>query len=148
MLKDLITEDCIECAVPLTSKKRVLEEIAHLAARKYTELDQHILLDSLMEREKMSSTGIGNGIAIPHGRLSHTERAQAVILTTEQAIDFDAIDKRPVDIFIALFVPEASCKEHLVTLQSIAQLLQQSDVLKFIRQCQNPHQLFEFIQQH
>jgi PTS system nitrogen regulatory IIA component len=148
MLKDLITEDCIECAVPLTSKKRVLEEIAQLAAHKYAELDQHILLDSLMEREKMSSTGIGNGIAIPHGRLKNTERAQAVIVTTAQAIDFDAIDKRPVDTFIALFVPEASCKEHLVTLQSIAQLLQQSDVLKFIRQCQNPHQLFEYIQQH
>ena len=68
----------------------------------------------------MGSTGIGNGIAIPHGRLSKCKIVVAVVVTTETPINFDAIDNRPVDIFIALFVPEDACKEHLTTLQSIA----------------------------
>ena len=103
-LLDILSEDCTLCAVPATSKKRLLEQLSAVAAHKITELNQQDLLDSLMLREKLGSTGIGNGIAIPHGRLSKSSQVIAVLITTEQAIEFDAIDKRPVDIFIGLFV--------------------------------------------
>ena len=145
-LQEILTLDCTRCSVPINSKKRILEEICSLAANKITDIDQHQLLDSLMEREKMGSTGIGNGIAIPHGRLSNAQQVVAVLITTEQAISFDAIDNRAVDIFIALFVPENCCNEHLSTLQSIAKLFSNKNNSKQIRKAQTNEQLFKLIE--
>ncbi len=144
-LQEILTLDCTSCAVPATSKKRILEQICQLAANEVGEIDPSDLLDSLLDREKMGSTGIGNGIAIPHGRLPNTNKAVAVLLTTEQAIDFDAIDNRGVDVFISLFVPENSCREHLETLQSIAKLFSNKNIIKQVRRCSNDKQLFELI---
>ena len=146
-LQNILTVDCTLCAAPLSSKKRIFERLCELAAHKIPELTKHDLLDSLLAREKMGSTGIGNGIAIPHGRLTKSEQAVAVLITTEQAIPFDAIDNRPVDIFIALFVPENSCQEHLSTLQSIAKFFSQKQTLKQVRKCQSNEQLFELVNQ-
>ena len=95
----------------------------------------------------MGSTGIGNGIAIPHGRLSETNQVVAVLLTTQEPIDFDAIDNRPVDVFVALFVPESACKDHLSTLQSIAQLFTNKQTSKKVRKCTESEQLFQLIQE-
>jgi len=111
-LQDILTLDCTECAVPVSSKKRIFETLCQLAANEIGERDNGTLLESLLNREKMGSTGIGNGIAIPHGKLANTNKAVAVLLTTEQAIDFDAIDNKPVDIFICLFVPQDSTQAH------------------------------------
>jgi PTS system nitrogen regulatory IIA component len=144
-LQNIITPDCTLCAVPGSSKKRVLEKICTLAASKITDLTEHELLESLMGRERMGSTGIGNGIAIPHGRLENSEKVVAVVVTTETPIAFDAIDNRPVDIFVALFVPSESCKEHLSTLQSIAQLFSDKTITKQVRKCQSDEQLFSLI---
>ena len=121
-IQAIVSLDCTECAVQCNSKKRILEIIADIAAKNNADIDQATVLNSLLARERMGRTGIGNGIAIPHGRLINTDKAVAVFLTTEQAIDFDAIDNKPVDIFICLFVPENSTQEHLGTLQSIAKL--------------------------
>jgi len=145
-LQDILTQDSTCCCVSINSKKRILEKICSLAVNKIPDLDQHQLLDSLMEREKMGSTGIGSGIAIPHGRLNNTQQVVAVLITTEQAIGFDAIDNRAVDIFIALFVPEDCCDEHLSTLQSIAKLFSNKNNGKLIRKCRTNEQLFELIQ--
>lgn len=147
-LQDILTLDCTECAVPASSKKRILEQICLLAAEKMGNCSASDLLESILNREKMGSTGIGNGIAIPHGRLSNTNKAMAVLLTTEQAIDFDAIDNKAVDIFICLFVPQDSTQEHLNTLQSIAQLFSDRKTAKQVRKCTNNLQLFNLIQQN
>ncbi len=146
-LQDILTLDCTSCAVPASSKKRILEKICQLAANKVGEVDPSDLLDSLLDREKMGSTGIGNGIAIPHGRLSNTNKAVAVLVTTASAIDFDAIDNREVDVFISIFVPENSCQEHLDTLQHIAKLFSNKETIKRVRKCSNDKQLFELIKQ-
>jgi PTS system nitrogen regulatory IIA component len=146
-LQDILTLDCTQCAVPTSSKKRILEQICLLAAEKMGNCSASDLLESILNREKMGSTGIGNGIAIPHGRLSNTDKAMAVLLTTEQGIDFDAIDNKAVDIFICLFVPQDSTQEHLNTLQSIAQLFSDRKTAKQVRKCTNNLQLFNFIQQ-
>ena len=147
-LQDILTLDCTERAVPASSKKRILEQICLLAAEKMGNCSASDLLESILNREKMGSTGIGNGIAIPHGRLSNTNKAMAVLLTTEQAIDFDAIDNKAVDIFICLFVPQDSTQEHLNTLQSIAQLFSDRKTAKQVRKCTNNLQLFNLIQQN
>lgn len=146
-LQDILTEDCTSCAVPMNSKKRVLEQICAIANNRIPEYTKVELLDSLMEREKMGSTGIGNGIAIPHGRLKNSSHVVAVFLTLQQPIAFDAIDNRSVDIFVALFVPEDCCKDHLTTLQSIAKLLSNKKMSKQIRKCQSDSELFEIINQ-
>jgi PTS system nitrogen regulatory IIA component len=145
-LQEILTPDCIKCLATVSSKKRILELICSLASNKIPDIDQHQLLDSLMDREKMSSTGIGHGIAIPHGRLPNAQKVIAVLITTERSIVFDAIDNQAVDIFIALFVPENCCDEHLSTLQSIARLFNNKDNSKMIRRCQTDEQLFNLIQ--
>ncbi len=103
------------------------------------------MLESLLSREKVGSTGIGNGIAIPHGRLTDGDHVIAIVATSESPIPFDAIDNRPVDIFIALFVPEKQCQQHLSTLQSIAQIFSDKQMCKQVRKCQNSAELFELI---
>ena len=146
-LQNILTLDCTQCAVPVHSKKRLLEQVCQIAANELSNTTQEDLLDSLLNREKMGSTGIGNGIAIPHGRLNNTDRAIAVFLTTEQAIDFDAIDNKPVDIFICLFVPQDNTQEHLETLQSIAKLFSDRKTAKKVRKCTSHQEMFNLIQQ-
>jgi len=146
-LQNILTLDCTQCAVPASSKKRLLEQICQLAADKLGDSNPSDLLESLLNRERIGSTGIGNGIAIPHGRLNNTDKAIAVFLTTEQAIDFDAIDNKPVDIFICLFVPQNNTQEHLETLQSIAKLLSDRKTAKQVRKCTNKREMFNLIQQ-
>jgi len=144
-LTDIITQDCTLCAVPVSSKKRILELLCAKAAESSEKFNTYSLLESLMVREKMGSTGIGNGIAIPHGRLAQSDEVIVVIATTESPIAFDAIDNRPVDIFIALFVPEEQCQQHLSTLQSIAKIFSNKQICKQVRKCQNDEALFNLI---
>ena len=144
-LSDILTESCILCAVPATSKKRILEVLCAKASELTVKANTYTLLESLMNREKMGSTGIGNGIAIPHGRLANQNKVITVMATTEHPIEFDAIDNRPVDIFIALFVPEEQCQQHLATLQSIATVFSDKRICKQARKCQNSQQLFQLL---
>jgi PTS system nitrogen regulatory IIA component len=146
-LQDILTPDCTLCAVSGSSKKRILDKICSIAATKIADHSAFELLESLTAREKMGSTGIGNGIAIPHGRLKSTQQVVAIVMITEQAIAFDSIDNRPVDIFIALFVPEDCCQDHLTTLQSIAKLFSDKHFAKHVRKCQSDNELFQTIQQ-
>ena len=133
-LQDILTPDCTICAAPGSSKKRILEYLSSLAAEKLVDHDTFQLLESLVKRERMGSTGIGNGIAIPHGRLENASQPIAVVITTEQAINFDAIDHRPVDIFIALFVPEEECQNHLVRYKVSQKFFVKSN---FVNKCVN-----------
>jgi PTS system nitrogen regulatory IIA component len=148
-LQDILTLDCTICAAPGASKKRILEYLSRLAADKLDSHDTFQLLESLVKRERMGSTGIGNGIAIPHGRLKNATPTKpiAVVITTKQAINFDALDHRPVDIFIALFVPEEECQSHLNTLQSIAKNFRDKQFCKQVRKCKSNQELFQLIQQ-
>lgn len=145
-LQNILTPDCTLCAVSGSSKKRILENISALAADKLPQHSTYDLLESLMARERMGSTGIGNGIAIPHGRLANASEVIAIVITTEKPIEFDAVDNRPVDIFIALFVPEDSCQEHLCTLQSIAKAFSDKSTCKKIRKCTSDEELYNLIQ--
>jgi len=147
-LSDILSLDCILCHAPANNKKRLLEQICQLAIRKAIDIEEDELLDSLLDREKMGSTGIGNGIAIPHGRIPNSNKAIAVIITTENAINFEAIDSRNVDIFISLFVPKDSCQAHLDTLQNIAKLFSDKKIIKQVRKCTDEQALFELISQN
>ncbi|WP_448569864.1 PTS IIA-like nitrogen regulatory protein PtsN [Thalassotalea ganghwensis] len=146
-LLEMLSLDCTLCAVHASSKKKILELLSEKASEHLKQFSTYDLLASLIAREKMGSTGIGGGIAIPHGRLTDTEQAIVVLATSEQPIDFDAIDNRPVDIFVALFVPEQECQAHLSTLQSIAQLFSDKQFCKELRKSTTSEEMFALIQQ-
>jgi PTS system nitrogen regulatory IIA component len=120
-INTVITPDNIAAGVELTSKKRVLEMLSQLMTAGYPELNPKILFEALMDRERLGTTGMGNGIAIPHGRINGLEQAVGGFIQLKQAISFDAPDNQPVDLVFGLLVPESATAEHLELLSSIAQ---------------------------
>ena len=144
-IKDILQPDCTLCAVQGTSKKRILELISDVASKHVSDIDQATILTSLMNRERMGSTGIGNGIALPHGRIKDLKNVLAVVVTNQTPIEYDAIDKLPVDIFFAILVPEDKATEHLGTLSAIAAKLSDRDTLKRMRQAHTDEELYKVI---
>ncbi|WP_105167242.1 PTS IIA-like nitrogen regulatory protein PtsN [Pseudoalteromonas sp. T1lg23B] len=144
-LSSLINKDCSKAAVLFNSKKRVLEYISELAHEQLPSLSQHDILNALMNREKLGSTGIGKGIAIPHGRIEGIDEVTAMLLVNQQGIPFDAIDNRPVDIFLALIVPEGDNQQHLKTLAAIAEKLNNKEFCKQLRNAGNDEELYAII---
>lgn len=132
-IQQLVRLDRTECAIQCGSKKRILEIISHIAAQSDDALDEANVLNSLLVRERMGSTGIGNGIALPHGRLPGINEVIAIVVTTHPGVQFDAIDNKPVDIFFALLVPEEQTQGHLQTLALIANTLNDKERVRAIR---------------
>ena len=131
--------------VPGGSKKRVLEQIANLVARDLTDLDAQDIFENLIAREKLGSTGFGNGIAIPHCRLPGCHAPLSAVLRLDSAVDFDAIDGAPVDLLFVLLVPEAATDEHLELLRQIASMLDRSEVRERLRQAQSSEALYQVV---
>ncbi len=131
--------------VPGGSKKRVLEQIANLVARELPDLDGQDVFESLIAREKLGSTGFGNGIAIPHCRLVGCNAPISALLRLDTAVDFDAIDGEPVDLLFVLLVPEAATDAHLELLRQIASMLDRCDVRTSLRQADNSEALYQVV---
>ncbi|MGF1763977.1 PTS IIA-like nitrogen regulatory protein PtsN [Aliivibrio kagoshimensis] len=140
-INQVLSLDCTKSAVQCSSKKRALELISQLAAAELGDNEKD-LFNCMLTREKMGSTGIGNGIAIPHGRIFNSEQAVAVLIQCKEPIEFDAIDNMPVDLLFALLVPDSQCKEHLKTLSKMAERLSDKKVLKQLRAAKDDQQLF------
>ncbi|ABI37751.1 MULTISPECIES: PTS IIA-like nitrogen regulatory protein PtsN [Shewanella] len=143
-LRTILRPECTTCATP-GSKKKVLELISDLAAAQYPTLSSQEIFESLVAREKMGSTGIGNGIAIPHGRLTDITQPIAILVKCEEPIAFDAIDKQPVDILFALLVPADQCQQHLSTLSCMAEKLSDKQILKQLRKTHDETELYQVI---
>lgn len=103
-----------------TSKKRLLEQIANMLAERLPNIDARQIFRTLIERENLGSTGIGNGVALPHGRIAGLEDVVGVFLHLKNALDFDAVDHLPVNLVFAILVPENATEEHLNLLASLA----------------------------
>jgi PTS system nitrogen regulatory IIA component len=144
-LEDILTPTRSLVSVPGGSKKRVLEQIAHLVASHLPQLDEHDIFESLVAREKLGSTGFGNGIAIPHCRLEGCAAPLSAVLHLDNAVDFDAIDGEPVDLLFVLLVPEQATDEHLELLRQIASMLDRSEVREQLRKAQSSEALFQVI---
>lgn len=141
----MLTENCTKSAVLFNSKKRILEYIAELAQQQLPEITEYSILEALMAREKLGSTGIGGGIAIPHGKLSSVVKPILVFVVSKEPIAFDAVDNQPVDIFCGLLIPEEQCQTHLSTLSSLAKLLSQKELTKQIRNAETNQQLYQLL---
>ncbi|ACZ75180.1 PTS IIA-like nitrogen regulatory protein PtsN [Dickeya parazeae] len=145
-LSTVLRKECTRSAVHCQSKKRALEIISELAARQLN-LPPQMVFEAILTRERMGSTGIGNGIAIPHGKLEddNTLGAVGVFIQLEQPIAFDAIDNQPVDLLFALLVPTEQCKTHLHTLSLVAKRLADKIVCKRLRAAQSDEELYQIM---
>lgn len=131
--------------VPGGSKKRALEQIANLIGREVPELDTQAVYEALIAREKLGSTGFGNGIAIPHCRLQGCESPVSALLHLDAPIDFDAIDGAPVDLLFVLLVPQAATDAHLELLRQIASMLDRKDVRDKLRSASSNEALYQVV---
>ncbi len=131
------------CAQQGGSKKRVLERLAQAIAQDIPSIDADDLFRSLIARERLGSTGIGHGIAIPHCRVKDCPSTIGALITLARPIDYDAIDSEPVDILFALLVPEEAHDEHLQTLAALAGAFSDNTYRQTLRQSTNNEMLYQ-----
>ena len=141
-ISEILSLDHTECCVSGVSKKRVLEHISHLIADTMSDIDADQLYLQFVAREKLGSTGIGEGIAVPHCRLAGCTKITGALLKLDDQVDFDSIDNQPVDLVFALVVPEEENDEHLKTLAAIAGLMQHEQNRIRLRQATTSESLF------
>lgn len=142
-IKRLLSPDCTIAGAPGDSKKRVLELIARTLNQVHPILDEEEVFDRLLERERLGSTGIGEGVAIPHCRLAHCCDTVGVLIQLSPPIDFDAIDNQPVDLIFALVVPEESADAHLQALQAVAENFSQASYRQRLRTAPDRESLYQ-----
>ncbi|MFT6113198.1 MAG: PTS system nitrogen regulatory IIA component [Oleispira sp.] len=142
-IDSILTPERTVKSAPVSSKKKVLEYLGSFIADQIPESSADEIYERLLNRERMGSTGIGEGIAIPHCRLKQCNKTLGVLLQLEQPIDFDAIDKQPVDLIFALLVPEEATDEHLKTLSMLAQKLSQADYCEALRNSADSQNLYQ-----
>jgi PTS system nitrogen regulatory IIA component len=118
----LLTAHHIRYDITISSKKRLLEELAGLLSQQRTALDKDTVCRTLTERERLGSTGIGSGIALPHGRLNGISECIAAAIRLKEPLNFDAPDEQPICLAIALLVPADAAKQHLQILAELARL--------------------------
>lgn len=123
-IHELISPKRIVCGLPAArSKKRLLEQISELLHADNPDLDEQAAFQSLFDRERLGSTGVGNGVAIPHGRVPGLERATGAFAVLQEEMDFESLDGKPVRLVFALLVPERATSEHLQLLSQLAGIL-------------------------
>lgn len=132
-LEKMLSANRIQCGAECTSKKRALEALADLIASSVPTLKAEELFQQLINRERLGSTGIGEGIAIPHCRFDTGGASICAVMTLNEPIDFDAIDGKPVDIIFAMLVPENADNDHLQNLAALAEALQDSSFAENLR---------------
>ncbi len=140
---ELLNIERISCANEAGSKKRVLEQMSQLIANGQTELSQDQIFDSLISRERLGSTGLGHGVAIPHARLPNSDKTLAAVIKLRQGVDYDSPDQKPVDLLFALLVPENSTEEHLQLLAQLAEMFSDAEFVSKLRAANDADTLYQ-----
>jgi len=138
----MLTQEFTFCDVASASKKRLLETSAELIAGRIPELDANQIFEALIGREQLGSTGIGNGIAIPHCRIPRLQKTIGCLISLQNPVNFDAIDNNPVDLLFLLLVPENTIKGHLEALKTIAENFTNADYCKRLRAASSSEELY------
>ena len=141
-LAQLLTPERTACQVPGLSKKRLFETLARIIREEQLSLSYDEVFSQLIARERLGSTGLGEGIAIPHCRIGNCSQPMGTLLTLSEPIDFDAPDNQPVDLVFALLVPEEAHQQHLETLASLARLFSQPDFCEALRNTKSADDLY------
>ncbi|EKF44404.1 PTS IIA-like nitrogen regulatory protein PtsN [Nitratireductor indicus] len=143
-LSDLIEPKAVVPALKANSKKQLLQLLAEKAAA-VTGLPEREVFDTILQRERLGSTGVGNGIAIPHGKLPGIQRITGVFARLETPVDFEAIDDQPVDLVFLLLAPEGAGADHLKALSRIARVLRDADTVAKIRGTKDAAAIHSFL---
>ncbi len=140
-LGDLISPQAVLSSIKCQSKKQVLLRMC-ACAQDITGIDKRDVFEVVMQRERLGSTGIGNGLAIPHGKLDALDRIVVVFARLEQPVDFEAIDDEPVDLVFLLLAPAGAGADHLKALSRISRLMREPAAAARLRQCITDDALF------
>jgi PTS system nitrogen regulatory IIA component len=140
-LTDLIVPNAVIPALKVTSKKQAIQELAAQAAQ-LSGHSERTIAEILLQRERLGSTGVGNGIAIPHGKLPKLGKLFGMFARLERPIDFEALDGQPVDLVFLLLAPETAGADHLKALARIARLLRDPEVAQKLRASRDAEALY------
>lgn len=146
-ISDLLQPEAVISGLKASSKKQVLQELARHAAQ-ITGVNDRRIFETLLERERLGTTGVGNGIAIPHGKLVDFKRLYGVFARLDKPIDFDAIDEQPVDLIFLLLAPEGAGADHLKALARVSRLLRDATVCEKLRGADTADGLYMLLTQN
>src|ERR1051326_1825255 len=136
-IAELISPAAVVPRLRVGGKKQLLQEIAKRAAES-SGFGERQIFDVLLERERLGTTGVGNGIAIPHGKLPGLSRLYGLFARLEHPVDFDSIDEQPVDLIFLLLAPEAAGADHLKALARVSRLLRDRTICEKLRGADHP----------
>lgn len=134
--KGILESGSISVADPASSKKRILEQAARLLATGSDEPSAEQIFERLLERERLGSTGLAGGVALPHARMPGISDSRGAFLRLAEAVDFDALDGQPVDLVFALLVPEEANEEHLQLLAKLAGMFNEETLRNRLREAE------------
>lgn len=145
-IRDLLQPEAVVSNLKVASKKQVLQEVAKAASR-VTGINDRKIFETLLERERLGSTGVGGGIAIPHGKLSDLKHLYGVFARLERPVDFDSIDEQPVDLIFLLLAPEGAGADHLKALARVSRLLRDVSMCEKLRGTESADGLYMLLTQ-
>src|SRR5476651_2428352 len=143
-ISDLLSPDAVLSALKAQNKKQLLQELAargHLQTR----LPEKRIFETLIERERLGTTGVGQGIAIPHGRMAGADKITGVFARLESPIDYEAVDSQPVDLVFMLLAPENAGADHLKALARVSRLLRNGPTCEKLRAASKPEVLYALL---
>ena len=143
-ISDLLAPDAVIATLKVQGKKQLLQELAARASQ-VTRIPERKIFETLTERERLGSTGVGQGIAIPHGRLADVKNVVGVFARLESAIDYDAVDKQPVDLVFMLLAPEGAGADHLKALARVSRLLRNQQACEKLRAATKPETIYAIL---
>lgn len=137
----------VDCYCKATSKKRALERVGELLATAAPSLSSGEVFEQLLERERLGSTGLGHGVALPHARIKGIDQACGVLVCLESGVDYDAIDGQPVDLLFGLLVPHDATQEHLQLLAKLASIFSKEEFRDQLREAEDSEAATALVQQ-
>ena len=143
-LYNLLHPDAVKVVAAASSKKRVLHDMAQLAANCYG-MRTEVLLEALLDREKLGPTGVGQGVALPHARSTDVDKVCGVFILLESPVDFGSVDKLPVDIIFGLLAPENAGVDHLKALAIVSRTLRDNSICAKLRANPEPQTLYTIL---
>ncbi len=143
-MHDLLSTDAVLARLEAPTKKQVLLDMARHAA-KVLQLDEHIIFSTLWEREQLGTTGVGHGIAIPHGRIVGLSEVKGFFARLVTPVPFEAVDDRPVDLVFLLLAPESAGADHLHALATVSRLLRNAPLCEELRHAEDTAELYRLI---
>lgn len=143
---NFITAERIARQLDIGSKKRVLQQLGVMLASSSTDISPEAVFEHLLERERLGSTGLGHGIALPHARMPDLERAVGAFVQLRSGVDFDAVDDHPVDLAFGLLVPQEATEEHLQLLAKLASMFSNELLCEKLRSGEDEQELLQRIE--